>query len=127
MTLEAEEAQFAKMADWLQERCRKNGTRLCEGEQLDAIARCKITDIAVINDYNENKRNNKRSNRLLNERLITMKQRRQKANETKIYVLSALVMVGVFFAFIIMGIEREIERENQQRQAWIEQGYPIGE
>jgi len=56
-----------------------------------------------------------------------MKQRRQKANETKIYVLSALVMVGVFFAFIIMGIEREIERENQQRQAWIEQGYPIGE
>ncbi len=57
----------------------------------------------------------------------TMKQRRQKANETKIYVLSALVMVGVFFAFIIMGIDREIERENQQRQAWIEQGYPIGE
>jgi hypothetical protein len=56
-----------------------------------------------------------------------MKQRRQKANETKIYILSALVMVGVFFAFIIMGIEREIERENQQRQAWIEQGYPIGE
>ena len=56
-----------------------------------------------------------------------MKQRRQKANETKIYVLSALVMVGVFFACIIMGIEREIERENQQRQAWIEQGYPIGE
>ena len=56
-----------------------------------------------------------------------MKQRREKANETKIYVLSALVMVGVFFAFIIMGIEREIERENQQRQAWIEQGYPIGE
>ena len=56
-----------------------------------------------------------------------MKQRKQKANETKIYVLSALVMVGVFFAFIIMGIEREIERENQQRQAWIEQGYPIGE
>jgi hypothetical protein len=56
-----------------------------------------------------------------------MKQRRQKANETKIYVLSALVMVGVFFAFIIMGIDREIERENQQRQAWIEQGYPIGE
>ena len=55
-----------------------------------------------------------------------MKQRRQKANETKIYVLSALVMVGVFFAFIIMGIDREIERENQQRQAWIEQGYPIG-
>ena len=56
-----------------------------------------------------------------------MKQRRQKANETKIYVLSALVMVGVFFALIIMGIDREIERENQQRQAWIEQGYPIGE
>ena len=56
-----------------------------------------------------------------------MKQRRQKANETKIYVLSALVMVGVFFAFIIMGIAREIARENQQRQAWIEQGYPIGE
>ena len=42
------------MADWLQERCIKNGTRLCEGEQLDSIARCKITDIAVINDYNEN-------------------------------------------------------------------------
>jgi len=57
----------------------------------------------------------------------TMKQRRQKANETKIYVLSALVMVGVFFALIIMGIDREVERENLQRQAWIEQGYPIGE
>ena len=53
-TVEAEEAQFAKMADWLQERCRKNGTRLCEGEQIDSISRCKITDIAVINDYNEN-------------------------------------------------------------------------
>jgi len=52
-TVEAEEAQFAKMADWLQERCRKNGTRLCEGEQIDSIARCKITDIAVINDYNK--------------------------------------------------------------------------
>ena len=44
------------MADWLQERCINRGTRLCEGEQLDAIARCKITDIAVINDWNENKR-----------------------------------------------------------------------
>ena len=43
------------MADWLQERCRERGTRLCQGEQLDAIALCKITDIAVINDYNENK------------------------------------------------------------------------
>ena len=53
-SVEAEEAQFAKMADWLQERCRKNGTRLCEGEQIDSISRCKITDIAVINDYNEN-------------------------------------------------------------------------
>jgi hypothetical protein len=48
-------------------------------------------------------------------------------NETKIYILSALVMVGVFFALIIMGIDREVERENLQRQAWIEQGYPIGE
>jgi len=53
---EAEMTQFLKMADWLQERCRKNGTRLCEGETLDAIARCKVTDIAVINDWNENKR-----------------------------------------------------------------------
>ena len=54
-TVEAEEAQFAKMADWLQERCRKNGTRLCEGETLDAISRCKITDIAVINEWYENR------------------------------------------------------------------------
>ena len=53
---DAEMAQFLKMADWLQERCRERGTRLCEGEQLDAIARCKVTDIAVINDWNENKR-----------------------------------------------------------------------
>ena len=53
-TLEAEDKAFGKMADWLQERCIKNGTRLCEGEQLEAIARCKITDIAVINDYIEN-------------------------------------------------------------------------
>ena len=53
---EAEMNAFLKMADWLQERCRKNGTRLCEGEQLDSIARCKVTDIAVINDWNENKR-----------------------------------------------------------------------
>ena len=53
-SVEAEEAQFAKMADWLQERCRERGTRLCEGETLDAIARCKITDQAVINDYIEN-------------------------------------------------------------------------
>ena len=51
---EAEMAQFLKMADWLQERCRERGTRLCEGETLDAIARCKITDQAVINDYIEN-------------------------------------------------------------------------
>lgn len=54
-SLEAEDKAFGKMADWLQERCIKNGTRLCEGETLDAIARCKITDIAVINDWNENK------------------------------------------------------------------------
>ena len=52
---EAEMAKFLKMADWLQERCRKNGTRLCEGEQIDAIARCKVTDIAVINEWYENK------------------------------------------------------------------------
>ena len=51
---EAEMAQFLKMADWLQERCRERGTRLCEGETLDAIALCKITDQAVINDYIEN-------------------------------------------------------------------------
>ena len=51
---DAEMAQFLKMADWLQERCRKNGTRLCEGETLNAISHCKITDIAVINDYIEN-------------------------------------------------------------------------
>ena len=56
-----------------------------------------------------------------------MKQRRQKANETKIYVLSALVMVGVFFALIIMGIDREGERLELQAQAWKDQGYPIGE
>jgi len=53
-SLEAEDKAFGKMAGWLQERCIKNGTRLCEGEQIDAIARCKVTDIAVINDYNEN-------------------------------------------------------------------------
>ena len=53
-SLEAEDKAFGKMADWLQERCIKNGTRLCEGEQIDSISRCKITDIAVINDYKEN-------------------------------------------------------------------------
>jgi hypothetical protein len=48
-------------------------------------------------------------------------------NETKIYVLSALVMVGVFFALLIMGIDREAERLELQTQAWKDQGYPIGE
>jgi hypothetical protein len=52
---EAEEKAFSQMADWLQKRCRENGTRLCESETLEAIALCKITDVAVISDYNENK------------------------------------------------------------------------
>ena len=51
-TAEAEKKQFAKMADWLQERCLRDGTRLCESETLDAIARCKITDFATISDFN---------------------------------------------------------------------------
>lgn len=54
-SLEAEDKAFGKMAGWLQERCIKNGTRLCQGEQIDAIARCKVTDISVINDWNEHK------------------------------------------------------------------------
>jgi len=48
-------------------------------------------------------------------------------NDTKIYILSSLVMVGVFFAFLIMGIDREAERLELQTQAWKDQGYPIGE
>jgi hypothetical protein len=50
-TAEAEKKQFAKMADWLQARCVRDGIRLCEGETLDAIARCKITDFATISDF----------------------------------------------------------------------------
>jgi len=48
-------------------------------------------------------------------------------NDTKIYILSSLVMVGIFFAFLIMGIDRETERMESQRQSWIDQGYPIGQ
>jgi len=47
-------------------------------------------------------------------------------NDTKIYILSSLVMVGVFFALLIMGIDREGERLELQTQAWKDQGYPIG-
>jgi len=65
--------------------------------------------------------NNKRGNRLLNERLITMN------NETKIYILSALVMLAVGYACLMIGLDREIEREKIQTQSWKDQGYPIGE
>ena len=48
-------------------------------------------------------------------------------NDTKIYILSSLVMIGVFFALLIMGIDREAERLELQTQSWKDQGYPIGE
>ena len=48
-------------------------------------------------------------------------------NETKIYILSALVMLAVGYAFLMIGLDREIEREKIQTQTWKDQGYPIGE
>ena len=48
-------------------------------------------------------------------------------NETLIYILSSLVLVGVCFAFFMMSIDREIERQELQTQSWKDQGYPIGE
>ena len=49
------------------------------------------------------------------------------ANETKIYILSALVMLAVGYACLMIGLDREIEREKLQTQSWKDQGYPIGE
>lgn len=63
----------------------------------------------------------KRVNRLFNERLITMN------NDTKILILSTLVMLAVGYAFLMIGLDREIEREKIQTQTWKDQGYPIGE
>ena len=47
--------------------------------------------------------------------------------DTKIYILTSLVMVAVCYAFLMIGIDKEIERQELQRQSWIDQGYPIGE
>jgi hypothetical protein len=47
--------------------------------------------------------------------------------ETKTLALCLLVMCGVLTAFLMIALDRETEREDLQRQAWIEQGYPIGE
>jgi hypothetical protein len=46
--------------------------------------------------------------------------------ETKTLALTLLVMCGVLTAFLIMSLDRETEREDLQRQSWIDQGYPIG-
>jgi len=48
-------------------------------------------------------------------------------NETKIYLLTTLVMFGVAIACLMIGLEREMEREKLQTESWKQQGYPIGE
>ena len=52
---EAECEAFEKMVDWLQERCLDRGTRLCDGKTIETLSKCQITDIAVINEWNEKK------------------------------------------------------------------------
>ena len=47
-------------------------------------------------------------------------------NETKIYLLTTLVMFGVVIACLMIAFDREDKRIELQTQSWKEQGYPIG-
>ena len=48
-------------------------------------------------------------------------------NETKKLALGLIALCGVFVILLSISLDRETERENKQRQSWIEQGFQIGE
>ena len=48
-------------------------------------------------------------------------------NETKKLALGLIALCGVFVILLSIALDRETERENKQRQSWIEQGFQIGE
>lgn len=48
-------------------------------------------------------------------------------NETKKLALGLVALCGVFVILLSIALDRETEREDKQRQSWVEQGYPIGQ
>ena len=48
-------------------------------------------------------------------------------SETKKLALGLVVMCGFLVILLSIALDRETEREDKQKQNWIEQGYPIGQ
>ncbi len=48
-------------------------------------------------------------------------------NETKTFALGLTALCGVLVILLSFALDRETEREDKQKQSWIEQGFPIGE
>lgn len=53
--VEAECEAFEKMVGWCQERCLDRGTRLCDGQIIETLSKCQITDLTIIAEYHNNK------------------------------------------------------------------------
>lgn len=48
-------------------------------------------------------------------------------NETKTLALGLTALCGVLVILLSIALDRETEREDKQKQSWVEQGYPIGQ
>jgi len=48
-------------------------------------------------------------------------------NETKKLALGLIALCSFAVILLSIALDRETERENKQRQSWIEQGFQIGE
>lgn len=52
---DAECEAFDKVVGWGQDRCLDQGTRLCDGQTVETLSKCQITDCTTINEWNEKK------------------------------------------------------------------------
>jgi len=48
-------------------------------------------------------------------------------SETKKLALGLIALCSFAFILLSIALDRETEREEKQKQNWIEQGYPIGQ
>ena len=53
--IEAECEAFDKVVSWGQDRCLDRGTRLCDGQIIETLSKCQITDNTIIAEYHNNK------------------------------------------------------------------------
>jgi len=48
-------------------------------------------------------------------------------SETKKLALGLIALCGFLVILLSIALDRDTEREDKQRQSWVEQGYPIGQ